>query len=71
MSLSKGGTEGLKIVANIRLLSTSSAQKKSDMCKGKSIYSDIGIVYPAPEIKNPNLKFKLRWREISPMAPQN
>ena len=55
----------------VRLISTLSAQKKSEPCKGKSVSSDLGILYPAPEIKNPNLNFKLRWREILPLAPRN
>ena len=63
--------EFFKILANVRILSTSSAHKKSDPWKGKSFSSDIGIIYPAPEIKKPYLNFKLRWRKILPLAPRN
>ena len=41
------------------------------LANGKSISSDLGILYPAPEISNPNLNFKLHWREILLLAPQN
>ena len=52
---------------NVCLLSTSSAQKKSEPCKGKYVSLDIGIMYPAPKISNPNFNFKLCWREILPL----
>ena len=57
--------------SNVHLLSTSSAQKKSDPFKGKYVSSDLRIIYPSPEIKNPNLNFKLCWIKILPLAPRN
>ena len=57
--------------SNVRLLYTSSAQKKSETCKRKSVSSDLVILYPAPKIWNPNLNFKLRWCKILPLAPRN
>ena len=39
--------------------------------KEKSVSSDLGILYPAPEIWNPNLNFKICWREILLLAPRN
>ena len=60
------------ILANVCLLSTSSAQKKNDPCKGKAVSSDLGILYPALEIyKTQNLIIKLRWRKILPQTPRN
>ena len=53
------------------MLSTSLAYKKSEPCKGTPVSSDLGKLYPAPKISNPNLNFKLRWRKILPLAPQN
>ena len=53
------------------MLSTYSAQKKSEPCKWKSVYSDLGILYPAPKIPNPNLNFKLCWCKILLLEPRN
>ena len=39
-----------KIVANFPLLSTSLDKKKREPCKGKSVSSDLGILYLAPKI---------------------
>ena len=55
----------------IHLLSTSLAQNKSALCKGKSVSSDLGIIQPAPKIKNPNFNLKLRWRKVILLAPRN
>ena len=63
--------EFYKIVANVRLLSTSPDQKKSEPRKGKSVSLDLVILYPTPEIKNPHLNFKLRWCKILPLVPRN
>ena len=71
MSWSRGGMEVFKNRNNVRLLYNFSAQKKSDPCKGKSVSSDLGIIYPTPKISNPDLNFKLRWRKILPLAPRN
>ena len=71
MSWSRGCTEGFKNLSNVCMISTSLAHKKSDPCKGTSVSSDLGILYPAPKIPNPNLNFKLRWRKILPLAPHN
>ena len=57
--------------SNIRLLYTTLAQKKSYLCKGKSVSSYPGILYPAPKISNQNLNFKLCWRKILPLAPRS
>ena len=53
---------------NVRLLSTSLDQKKSEPCKGKSVSLGLGILYPEPKISNPDLSFKFCWREILPLA---
>ena len=57
--------------SKVRLLSTLSAQKKIDPCKGKSVFSDIRMHYPTSKISNSNLNFKLLWRKILPLAPRN
>ena len=44
---------------------------KVGLAKGKSLSSDLGILYPLPEISNSNFNFKLCWREILLLAPQN
>ena len=55
-------------ISNVDLLYTFLAKKESEPCKGKSVSSDIGILFPAPKILNANLNFKLRWRKILPLA---
>ena len=60
-----------KNCSNICLLSTWSPQKKNERCKGKYISLDLGILYPAPEISNSNLNFKLCWREMLPLVSWN
>ena len=57
MCWSRGWTEGFLNHSNIHLLSTSSAEKKSEPRKGKPASSDLGILYPAPKILNPNSNF--------------
>ena len=57
--------------SNIRLFSTSSDQNKSEPSKGKSISSDLGIIYPPQKNSNTNLNFKLCWRKILPLTPRN
>ena len=71
MSWSRGCTEGFKNLSNVCMISTLLAHKKSDLCKGTSVSSDLGILYPAPKIPNPNMNFKLRWRKILLLATQN
>ena len=68
---SRGGMEGQNKISKVCMLSTFLDQKKSDPCKGNFVSSDHGILYPAPKIKNPNLNFKLRCREIIPLAHRN
>ena len=46
-------------------------RRKLSLAKGKSISSYLGILYPIPEIPNPNLNLKLCSREILPLAPWN
>ena len=46
-------------------------RRKVSLAKGKSISSDIGILYPTPKISNPNLNFKLCWRKILLLEPRN
>ena len=54
MIWSRGGTQGF----------LNHSKRPYEPCKGKSIYSDLGILYPTTEIKNQNLNFKLRWHKI-------
>ena len=38
------------------------------LAKGGFVSSDLVILYPATEISNPNLNFKLCWIKILPLA---
>ena len=51
MSWFRVSMECFKKCSNVRLLSTSSAQKKSELCKGKYVSSDLGMLYPRPKFK--------------------
>ena len=42
---------------------------KASLVKWKSFSPYIGILYPAPEISNPNFNFKLCWHKILPLSP--
>ena len=55
-----------KYLSNVRLLSTSSTQKKSNPCKGKSVSSDNAILYPVLKIKNPKFEFQTPSARNSP-----
>ena len=47
------------------------SEGKMSCAKSKFVSSCLGILYLAPGISNPYLNFKLRWREIIPLAPRN
>ena len=46
-------------------------RRKVSLAKGKSIYSDLKIIFPAPKISNTNLNFKLWSRKILLLEPRN
>ena len=67
----RGGKEGFYKVATSICCPIFWIRRKTSLAKGKSISSDLGILYPAPKISNPNLNFKFCLREILPLAPRN
>ena len=67
----RGGMVVLKNVATYVCCTLRLLRIKVSLEKGESISSDLGILYPMPKILNPNLNFKLRYREILLLAPRN
>ena len=53
---------------NFRLLFTLLDQNKGNPCKEEIYFLRPQNLYPAPEISNPNLNFKLRWARKSPVG---
>ena len=64
MSWSVSGTVGFKNVATPVCFPLWRLRIKVSLAKGKSIYSYVGILYPALKISNPNFNLKLRWHKL-------
>ena len=64
MSSSRCGKRRNFKTLNFHLLSTSLAQKKVENYKEEIYFFRSENLYPAPEISNANLNFKIGWAQI-------